>query len=183
MAMWVPVDPQPGMAVVPREQQPLLPILWPAPAALQLEDVLDVISAVCQVDTSAQVRRPISREHRSRGGPRHQRVVELLAKNAFDSLTPPSIGLVLVILAGRGLGHFGPRSGDMEYLTSAPFAVPREDVLPGDWGEFWQGFDDGHGCNGFLNDAFVVFEHPLVAGVLPSFDEDCSARLLFLSEQ
>ncbi|KAF4725693.1 hypothetical protein FOZ63_006664, partial [Perkinsus olseni] len=84
-------------------------------------------------------------------------------QNAFDSLTPPSIGLVLVILAGRGLGHFGPRSGDMEYLTSAPFAVPREDVLPGDWGEFWQGFDDGHGCNGFLNDAFVVFEHPLVA--------------------
>ncbi|KAF4647500.1 hypothetical protein FOZ61_004091, partial [Perkinsus olseni] len=57
-----------------------------------------------------------------------------------------------------------------------------EEVLSGDRGEFWQGFDDGHGCNGFLNDAFVAFEHPLVAGVLPSFDEDCSARLLFLSE-
>ncbi|KAF4651429.1 hypothetical protein FOL46_000319 [Perkinsus olseni] len=43
-------------------------------------------------------------------------------------------------------------------------------------------FDDTYGCPDFLRKDFVAYNHPLVAGVVPSFDEECSARLLFLSE-
>ncbi|KAF4684391.1 hypothetical protein FOZ60_007899 [Perkinsus olseni] len=43
-------------------------------------------------------------------------------------------------------------------------------------------FNDTYGCPNFLDKDFVAYNHPLVAGVVPSFDEECSARLLFLSE-
>ncbi|KAF4708327.1 hypothetical protein FOZ63_010394 [Perkinsus olseni] len=218
MAMWVPVDPQSGLAVVPREQQPALPVLRPAPAALQLEDVLDAISAVGPVDTSVDLH-----EFDAQSLVNTEAEVDIINESLsylprsedLDGVLPPIRPVdqnafdwdIDSTIEKAGIRHPGwtrpwpfrpvpfvpwrmvalrcdptSRRGDMEYLTSAPFAVTREDVLSGDWGEFWQGFDDGHGCNGFLNNAFVAFEHPLVAGVLPSFDEDCSARLLFLSE-
>ncbi|KAF4687574.1 hypothetical protein FOZ60_003795 [Perkinsus olseni] len=72
--------------------------------------------------------------------------------------------------------------GDMTYLERPPYLVTRDQVLNGDWGTFWRGFDASRGCPGLLKNEFVAFNHPLVAGVVPSFDEDCSARLLFLNE-
>ncbi|KAF4712763.1 hypothetical protein FOZ62_017874, partial [Perkinsus olseni] len=74
------------------------------------------------------------------------------------------------------------RRGDTTYLERPPWLVPRDQVLNGDWGNFWRGFDDTYGCPDFLKKDFVAYNHPLVAGVVPSFDEECSARLLFLSE-